>query len=186
MKDVKWEDVAPYVVRERLSHEEGELRAKPLTEFLHREVRSEHVEVLLRGMHAPGWDNGSCTQFFMYLDDNWSPLPADRLAARHRYTLYLAVSDRGPFVISSGSEWLLSPADWAGGMEKLQPQKNVEAEAKAKALALAMASKFDLTYLDAEWLRQFKLNPKELPDEVCLSLDYSEPDALNVLFDEAV
>lgn len=186
MESVVWEDVALYVARERQTHEQGELRAKRIAEFVRQELRYEHAELQLRGMYAPGWENGSCTQLHIYLDENWSTLPADRFAVRPRYTLHIAVSERGPFVISSGSEWLPSPADWAGGMEKLQPQKNDEATAKAKALALAVASKFDLTCLDAEWLRQFKLNPKELPDEVNLSLDYSEPDALNVLFDEAL
>ena len=63
MKDIVWEDVAPYVVRERQTHEEGELRAERIAEFVRRELRYEHVEVQLRGMYAPGWDNGSCTQF---------------------------------------------------------------------------------------------------------------------------
>ena len=132
MKDVVWEDVAPYVVQERQTHEEGELRAERIAEFLRREQQCEHVEVVLRGTHAPGWNVGSCTQFFIYFDDNWSPLPADRFAANHRYRFDLAVSERGPFIVSFGSEWLLASADWAGGIEKLQPHKNLEAEVRQR------------------------------------------------------
>lgn len=187
MKDAMWEEVAPYLVHERQTHEEGELRAERIAEFLRLDQRCEPIEIILRGSHASGWEVGSCTQFFIYLDDKWSLLPADRFAAKHhRYRLEIAVSERGPFIVSSGSEWLPSPSGGTSGGERFEPRESFEAAAKAKGLALAIARRFDLTYLDAEWLRQIKLNPKELPDEVLLSLDYSEPDALNVLFDETV
>lgn len=184
MATVAWNDVQPYLTRERRSHEQGELQAEHIAEFVRQVLDCEQVQVQPRGTGAPGWENGSCTRFRIYFDKNWAPLSVDPLAEAHRFRLDLAVSDRGPFIIGTGSEWLVSPADWAGGMAKLQPQESVEAEAKAKTLALAVASQFDLTYLEADWLLGFKLNAKELPEDVLMSLDYSDPDALNVLFDE--
>lgn len=189
MQDAVWEDVAPYVVHARQSHEQGEARAERIAKFLRSELNSEHLEILLRGMHAPGTNNGSCSQFFIYLDESWSPLPADRFAVRQRYTLHLAVSERGPFILSSGSEWLPSRFEWedpATPLERLHPFPCAGAAARAKALALAVGRRFELTYLEADWLRQFKLSKKELPEDVLCSLDYSEPDALNVLFDESL
>ncbi len=186
MKQIAFEDIAPFLVRERRSHEAGELRARQIAAFLNSEQRCQHVDVILRGTHAAGPNVGSSTQFDLYFDHDWSPVSDGRYNQRRRYTVSMAVSERGPFVVSFGSEWVLAPADWAGGLEKLQPRESPEAETKARILAVAVASKFNLTYLDVQWLRQFKLSDKELPEEVRLSLDYSEPDALNVLFDETL
>jgi len=183
MGEVNWQDVAPYVACERQSDEAGQARGERIADFLRSDRQCVHVEWVPRGVSQPGWNNGSCTKFYVYLDENWSPIPDGRYSPRRRYTVSIAVSERGPFVVSWGCEWLASRMPWENE-EKLHPIENAEAQAKAKALALAVAQEFRLTHLDANWLRQFKLDEKDLTEDVLLSLDYSEPDALNVLFDE--
>jgi hypothetical protein len=179
MEKAKFEDVAPYFTRDRLSHQDGEIRANLIAEFLRVKKRCEHVEVQLRGTKAPGWDVGSATRFNLFFDKNWLPIHITSPSQEFRFMLSLLVSERGPFVTSSGGEWIVSPDDL-----KPHPQISLLAEKKSKRLALSVATRFGFRYLDATWLRQFRLNVEGLTSDVSLSLDFSEPDALNVLFDE--
>ena len=185
MNDITWEELAPYLHKSRHSDEEAQARGEQIVDFLQRQMKCANIGLVHRGVGQPGWDNGSCTKFYLYFDDEWNPLPADLFAQKHSYILTLAVSERGPFIISAGFECVWKPAEFGGdGGKKLYPQENGEANDKAQVLALAVARTFELKYLNSEWLRGYKLDEESLPVEVQLSLDYSEPDALNVLFDE--
>lgn len=180
-----WEDIVPFVLQERQSQELGALRAEKIAAFLGRALNTKEVEVLLRGERAPGFNCGSCSRFFVYFDEGWRPID-DRLTERRRYSVEVSVSERAPFVTSRGGQWRMHPRE-DGGRVMVHSLDCVDVAAKAKSLALDVAREFGLRYLDAEWLRQFKLASLvelPLPWDVAQSLDYSEPDALNVLFCE--
>lgn len=180
-----WNDVAPYVVYRRQSHELGAQRAEKMASFIRHELTCEHVEVRLRGENGPGPEYGSCSRFFVYFDQAWQPIGESR--ENRRYDIELAVSERGPFVVSSGGEWRQERQPWEGGKMWVSAHHSAEASARAKALALWVAAEFDLKYVDANWLRRIRLSRKELPwDDVgeSLDIDHDEPTALNILFDE--
>ena len=178
-----WEDVAPYLVHSRQSFELGAKRAEEIAAFLRGTLESSHVDVVLRG-DGPGPEYGSCTLFFVALDDAGRPVPSRPDAQIHQ-GLYIAVSERAPLVTSRGSEFLMERQSWAGGRECPTPHASKSACEIAKSLAKLVADRFGLKYVDADWLRQFKLSPKELPwEDVRASLDLDEPTALNILFDE--
>ncbi len=65
--------------------------------------------------------------------------------------------------------------------------QDAAAAAKAQGVAQSIADEFAWTYFSTsrcDELRGHRLDPKSLPSEVTLSLDYSDPNMLNVLFDE--
>jgi hypothetical protein len=178
------DDIAPYLLRERQSYELGQLRAEKIAATLKRVLATDCLVVRLRGERAPGSNCGSCSRFIVYFDVAWKPIDEAQLD-RRRYSVEVAVSERGPFVVSQGREWHL--AELYSGTRVLRPFPNEEAADRARSLAYKVARAFDLRYLDIEWLRQIKpacLVELPLPADVAQSLDYSDPDALNVLFCE--
>ena len=179
-----WGDVAPYVVHRRQSHALGAQRAENIAALIRQVLNCDHVGIGLRGVNGPGPEYRSCTDFFVKFDDAWRPV--SRSERGYRYSLSVSVSERGPFITSGGVAVHLQRQPWEGGILDLVPAQSDEASARAKALALKVAEAFKLN-VSANWLRQFKLNPKELPFEdvlQSLDIDYSEPTALNILFNE--
>jgi hypothetical protein len=110
------------------------------------------------------------------------------VAANHDapYTMILRISARGPFITSGGWKVVPTPADMyrPPGQDRGVSMPNDAAEQRALDLANAVAQEFNLTYLEREWLRRFKLAEESLTADALLSVDFSEHDALNVLFDE--
>jgi hypothetical protein len=184
--EISWEEVDPYLTRHRYSRELGAERAVTIAAVLRRTLKCQQIEIRLRGESGPGAEYGSCTRFTVFFDDQWCPLETVRPSLGQGKCIGVLVSERGPFVTSKGAHWLVEPNETGGTCLVIAPG-SADAAAKAKASALDVAAEFGLTYLDADWLRQFKLKTEDLPwEDVRSSLDLDEPDALNILFDEEV
>jgi hypothetical protein len=129
---------------------------------------------------------GSCSSFEISCGQDMSASHPLHPEAIH-FRLDILVSARGPFVTSWGGE--LQPARddqrRPPGDDRRVMRTSAIAEARAEDVARLVAQEFGLQYLDREWLRQIRLNPRDVISDVELSLDHSEPDALNVLFSES-
>lgn len=174
MSKTLFSDVAPYL-REPRKFDPHRFEAIEL--FLKKDLKF----VQARGRF--NWNFGSCTTFSVAIDRE--EVSTDAASDEAYLVLTVYVSERAPLVTSRGLELrpTLSAAAIAprGG---LGYEATETAETKAYELALAVAQRFGLEYVEREWLRQFRLSEHDLTDDGRLSLDYSEPDALNVLFTE--
>ena len=180
-----WENIAPYVASKRQAYDVGEERAEQIVSFLKRRLNTEHVEYWLRGTHGPGSEYASCSRFFVHYDCNWHPVEDRSEACEHG--IVVAVSERGPFVTCYGVSYSLEPHPIAKDRMWKVGKECAIANERARDIAMKVADAFDLIYVDANYLRQFRLDPKELPwDDVLQSLDIDcdEPTALNILFCE--
>jgi hypothetical protein len=185
------EEVERFLVQPRISRTEEEARAKRVSDFLSERHGFSGVKVVPRGVGKAGIDIGSCTTFSLSFSEQWQSLDprAQQTAEPGSFRVDLFVSCRGPFVASSGWRWAIGKEDRDESymVGKLCAFQDEQATSKADATAQSIAGEFGCTYLsaaDCDELRGLALDPKSLPSEVKLSLDYTDPTALNVLFDE--
>jgi hypothetical protein len=121
------------------------------------------------------FDYGSCSQIELFFDKKWNLItPELNSNNESNFEFRIYVSARGPLITSTGVERLA----------RLELITNSAVEEKAQVLAESIAQKFNLMYVKAKWLEQFSLNKKDLTSDASLSLDFSEPTALNILFSE--
>lgn len=183
-----WEEVEPYLTRSRQPHEVGVARAERVSAFLSKVLNTEHVVVWLRGLHGPGSDYGSCTRFLVHFTKEWSPI-ADGQYDLYDYTILVAVSERGPFITCDGHCYRSEPHPISEGKQIKIGLQCPEALAHSRSIANQVAQEFGLIYLNADWLYEHLLNPKQLPwDDVLatLDIDCEKPTALGVLFCETM
>jgi hypothetical protein len=172
----KFEMIAPYL-KHSLSYDVT--RYENIKNYLIQDLGYLHVSGCL-GFHS------SSSVFQLSFDEKWIMVPAQTAMWDYKYNTHIHVSERGPFVTARGLEHFPTPADEyrPPGFDKGVLLESPIAEAKAKEIALQIAEKFSLTYLDHHWLSQFKINEKDMPADAIGLIDFSEPDALNVLFAE--
>lgn len=188
---MNYEEVERLLTRPRISRVEEEARAKKVSDFLSERHGFKAVKVIPRGVGKAGIEIGSCTAFSLSFDKTWHLI--DPLAAQAAepgcFRIDIFVSCRGPLLASSGWRWEV------GMKGRDEPYlvgrpcvfQDEAAAAKAQDIAQSVAGEFAWIHLSAtncDQLRGRPLDPKSLPSEVTLSLDYSDPNMLNVLFDE--
>jgi hypothetical protein len=135
-----------------------------------------------------GFGYSSSSRFVLSFDENWKMVPQMSPMWEYRYSIHVHVSERGPFVTSYGLEHF-STSDGGyttEGIEKGVLRGSAISESKAKEIAVQLAEKFNLTYLDPTWLSQILVKEEDLPDDALVLIDFSEPNALNVLFAEVL
>lgn len=188
---MRHEEIQRSLAQTRISRAEEEIRAKQVCHFLSERHGFTSVKLVPRGVGKAGIDIGSCTAFSLSFSDKWQLLDsqAQQTAEPGCFRVDLFVSCRGPFVASSGWRWAMGKEghDQPYMVGKLGVFQDEAATSQSQAIAQSVADEFDWICLSAEdcdELRRHALDPKSLPSEVTLSLDYSDPNALNVLFDE--
>jgi hypothetical protein len=174
-----FEDIAPYLDRPR--HFDRHLLAR--------------IAIFVESIgYVPveQWDNqysnsGSSSGVTIRFSSDWHVVEASP-SNEVTYTVTVLISARGPFVTSQGLKLGPTPADMycPPGEDRGVSLPSEEADKKALQLATVIAQEFNLTYTDREWLRRFKLTHRSLTSDALLSLDFSEPNALNILFYEFV
>ena len=184
---LNFEDVAPFLKQPR--NYDLEL-FKRIENFLKVELNYSKFKSRFRL-----FDYGSCSEIELFFDKQWNSIAfelSDDGIPHYEHAPYfnlrIYISARGPLITSRGLKEVSK-----GDQSQLCPSKNTRelgpnpiAEEKAQALAMLVAQKFNLIYVDMKWLEQFQLNKKDLTSDASLSLDFSEPDALNVLFSEVM
>jgi hypothetical protein len=167
-------DIAPYLRQPRRFDPR---RLEAIGSFLRDELKFVHVQ----GRY--NWNFGSCTTFGVAVDCRGAETDVGNDEAHLVLTIY--VSERAPLVTSRGLE--LRPTLSAVAIAPrngLGYEITEMAETRAQGLAQAVAQRFDLEYVEREWLRQFGLEASQLTEDGMLSLDSADPNALNVLFTE--
>jgi hypothetical protein len=185
------EEVERFLVQPRISRAEEEARAKRVGDFLSERHGFKSVKVVPRGVGKAGIDIGSCTAFSMSFNEQWQLLEpqAAHATAFGCFRVDFFVSCRGPLVASSGWRWSVGVEGRDEPYVVGRPcvVQDEAAAAKAQRIAQSVASEFAWAYLSAtncDELRGRSLDPKSPPSDVTLSLDDSDPNMLNVLFDE--
>jgi hypothetical protein len=180
MSQTRLKEIAPYLANKRAFDEELFAR---ISQFLAEKMGHSKVRARL-GKFS---NYGSCSVFEISTSNDESS--SERPDFDGNYCrLEIAISARGPFVTSWGAQLQSTPeGQWRPpGEDTGMMQVTAVADAQAEIIGREIAKEFGLKYLDREGLRAILLDPGELGDDADLSLDHSDPTALNVLFTESL
>jgi len=159
-----------------------------ILKFLQSDMGFVHVRagIVGSGYNAPGLSWGSCSTYDMCFDSQWNSVNYPQINEMIHFKVSIGLSARGPFVTSAGYELQPTPADSykPPGPDKGMYQPSPMSVERAQKISLEVAKKFDLVYLDHEWLETLSIDENDLVDDAKYSLDYSEPTAFNILFSE--
>jgi hypothetical protein len=188
MKNISFDTIAPYLVEPVRMNT---VRFNEIKTFIREVLGSKFLRA------SPENSTSSSSKFSLTFNKDWQEVEnTSAIDNQHNYHFYLAVhiSERGPFVISEGIElqsrseedWVPPGTDVETYRKQMVFRSSNAAEEKAKEIAMKVAERFNLIYLDRDWLSQFKVAEEDLPQDALIRIDFDEPNALNLLFAETL